>query len=160
MMATVEAMSERTAGGSPFVGENHKLQSSSHLEESRSGVAQEDPIFQDLMIHSPKSTLPLHNYYSEFRLGQGDPLLKAAMVKWPNTTTESAFNTTDDERLKKRKRQHKRLSDCTDLGAPLYDHTFWFFNDIVHIDKHKLVGLKAKSGEEEESENKERRDSI
>jgi hypothetical protein len=32
--------------------------------------------------------IPLHNYYSEFRLGHGDPLLKAAMSQWPCTTTD------------------------------------------------------------------------
>jgi hypothetical protein len=40
----------------------------------------------DHMIHCPKSALPLHSYYSEFRLGQGDPLLKAAMKRWPFAT--------------------------------------------------------------------------
>ena len=47
-----------------------------------------DPIFMDLMIHSPKSTLPLHSYYNEFRLGHGDPLIKAAMRSWPCTTVD------------------------------------------------------------------------
>eukprot|EP00980_Cylindrotheca_fusiformis_P008903 scaffold1900_cov123-Cylindrotheca_fusiformis.AAC.29 len=46
-----------------------------------------DPLYADLMTPA-NGDLPLHNYYSEFRLGQGDPLMKAAMKQWPCTTTE------------------------------------------------------------------------
>jgi hypothetical protein len=54
----------------------------------------EDPCFQRLTKSLTWSTdsasrcHALHNYYSEFRLGHGDPLLKAAMRNWPHTTTE------------------------------------------------------------------------
>lgn len=56
----------------------------------------EDPGFHDLVKPSSNGAdpaaglLPLHNYYSEFRLGHGDPLLKASMGSWPNTTTDFA----------------------------------------------------------------------
>ena len=101
------------------------------------GLGKEDPNYQDLMIHSPPAALPLHNYYSEFRLGQGDPLMKAAMEKWPYTSTEDE----PVEGMKKPKRKHPQKEGCNILA----DHTFWFFNDIVHIEKHKLVGSKPSS---------------
>jgi hypothetical protein len=60
--------------------------SDENFNQQGGGTIQQDPIFMDLMIHCPKSALPLHSYYSEFRLGQGDPLMKAAMKRWPFTT--------------------------------------------------------------------------
>eukprot|EP00934_Nitzschia_sp_Nitz4_P008082 Nitzschia sp. Nitz4//scaffold87_size112219//7785//8189//NITZ4_004057-RA/size112219-processed-gene-0.1-mRNA-1//1//CDS//3329559318//8072//frame0 len=46
-----------------------------------------DPLFVNMMVHLPKTMLPLHNYYSEFRLGQGDELFRAVMKSWPCTST-------------------------------------------------------------------------
>ena len=47
----------------------------------------EDPVYVDQMFKTSMAETGLHNYYQEFRLGQGDPLLKASMKQWPNTTT-------------------------------------------------------------------------
>ena len=106
------------------------------------GLGKEDPNYQDLMIHSTPNALPLHNYYSEFRLGQGDPLMKAAMETWPYTSTEEE----PVEATKKPKRKHAQKKQGCNILA---DHSFWFFNDIVHIEKHKLVGSKPASTSQE-----------
>ncbi|CAJ1969266.1 unnamed protein product [Cylindrotheca closterium] len=50
-----------------------------------------DPLFEQMMTPSTGENvqdLPLHNYYSEFRLGQGDPLLKSSMEGWSCTTVD------------------------------------------------------------------------
>ena len=91
--------------------------------------AKQDPLYQDLMIHSPKASLPLHNYYKEFRLGQGDPLMKAAMEKWPCTTTSGD----EDKGL-----QHGERP-CTTLCDPMSGHEMWSSNDVVHIEHGKVV---------------------
>lgn len=78
----------------------------------------EDPGFQVLTRSSsngsdPASSPPaLHNYYSEFRLGHGDPLLKAAMSTWPHTTTEYSSPTSP------RSSKAVRAGSCTTLLDP------------------------------------------
>jgi hypothetical protein len=65
--------------------------------------------------------MPLHSYYGEFRLGQGDPLFKAAMSQWPCTTTDF----TDPEVTPQR-----RVKSCTAVFEP---SSMMPFNDIVHL---------------------------
>jgi hypothetical protein len=134
-------------------------------EQEAAGVVHQDPIFQDLMIHTPKSTLPLHNYYSEFRLGQGDPLMKATMKKWPYTSTgddDEDNNNKEGEQPKQepvvRTRSLGHYPDHT-LADPSSGHQFWSFNDVVHIDQEgNLVGTNKRGDEHDNAaEAKERR---
>jgi hypothetical protein len=106
----------------------------------------EDPVYQSLMFHQcPKSTLPLHIYYSEFGLGQGDPLLKAAMKKWPYSTRDSEDEPVEvllKKPTRRRNREEKKRRNPNHPGDPFFDNIFWFFNDLVHFENHKLVGTK------------------
>jgi hypothetical protein len=163
----------RTATKTPTMKEIHKLANGDPLfdaarkweglntanqEEEAAGVVRQDPIFQDLMIHSPKSTLPLHNYYSEFRLGHGDPLMKASMKKWPFTTTGDEDKEAEQQKQEPavRTRSLGHYPDHT-LADPSSGHHFWSFNDVVHIDQEgKLVGTK-RGDDDAPAEAKERR---
>jgi hypothetical protein len=74
--------------------------------------------------------LPLHNYYGEFRLGQGDPLLKAAMDHWPCTTTDFSDPVVTPNRK-------NRPASCTALMDPASVASLLPFNDILmlhHLD--------------------------
>ena len=115
------------------------------------GLGKEDPNYQDLMMHSTEPNLPLRNYYSEFRLGQGDPLLRAAMANWPYTSVgDEAVQSTNKPKRKQKK--HPKPVPSAGSGDPLYDNSFWYFNDIVHIEKHKLVGSKPTLNDDEEKQ--------
>jgi hypothetical protein len=125
----------KTAKGDPLFDAARKLEGLSTVkkEQEAAGVVYRDPIFQDMMIHSPKSTLPLHNYYSEFRLGQGDPLMKAAMKKWPYTTTGDDEDKEAEQQKQEpvvRTRSLRHYSDHT-LADPSSGHRFWSINDVV-----------------------------
>ncbi len=97
----------------------------------------EDPSFQLLTRSATNGAdpasrlLPLHNYYSEFRLGHGDPLLKAAMSNWPNTTTDCS--SPDSPRSSK----SVRGGSCTALMDPSFTISKMPFSDVVPV--HKLV---------------------
>jgi hypothetical protein len=71
--------------------------------------------------------MPLHSYYGEFRLGHGDPLLKAAMQRWPCTTTDFA----EPESL------HRKTSvgdgSCSTLVNPCSSASMMPFNDIFKL---------------------------
>ena len=130
---------------------NHSHVEEHHLNNDRRRLHhQEDPILMDLMIHCPKSSsLPLHSYYSEFRLGQGDPLIKAAMKRWPFTTIP------DDENEEAQNHEQQNLiprtralaiPPCRVLSAPLSSSSLWLSSstesptatrrvqEIVHMD--------------------------
>jgi hypothetical protein len=150
----------KISNGDPLFDAARKWEglNTANKEQEAAGVVHQDPIFQDLMIHSPKSTLPLHNYYSEFRLGQGDPLMKAAMKKWPFTTTGDEDKETEQPKLEPvvRTRSLGRYPDHT-LADPSSGHQFWSFNDVVHIDQEgKLVGTK-RGDADDAADTKERR---
>jgi hypothetical protein len=71
--------------------------------------------------------VPLHNYYGEFRLGQGDPLMKAAMEQWPCTTTDFSEPVVNPNRK-------KRPASCTALLDPAFGASLLPFNDIVRLE--------------------------
>lgn len=84
-----------------------------------SPTARNDRLYDDLMGNSNPSSSGLHNYYTEFRLGQGDPLLKAAMKQWHNTTVDNEGEDND----------HIIIKKCTTLSNPLAGHQIWSKND-------------------------------
>lgn len=93
----------------------------------------EDTEYQQLMKStsmedaSSARLMPLHSYYGEFRLGHGDPLFKAAMQRWPCTTTDF----TEPESIA----NHRKRSDgsCNVLMDPSAAATVMPFNDIVRL---------------------------
>ncbi|KAL3905587.1 MAG: hypothetical protein SGARI_004388 [Bacillariaceae sp.] len=74
---------------------------------------------------SASRLMPLHSYYGEFRLGQGDPLLKSAMRQWPCTTTDFSDPESSNP-------SHSRgvTKSCTALMDP---SSMMPFNDIVNL---------------------------
>lgn len=105
--------------------------------------AKSDPLYKDLMTPATgqNDDLPLHNYYSEFRLGQGDPLMKASMGQWPYTTT-------DEDRQPKvpspkldcgKKCTAVGFPACSTVAAPNRTTSSLLFNDVVHIENNCLV---------------------
>jgi hypothetical protein len=125
----------KTAKGDPLFDAARKWEglNTVNKEHEAAGMVHQDPIFQDMMIHTPKSTLPLHNYYSEFRLGQGDPLLKAAMKKWPYTTTGDDEDTEAEQQKQEQVVRTRSLGHYPDhtLADPSSGHRFWSINDVV-----------------------------
>ncbi|KAL3944090.1 MAG: hypothetical protein SGBAC_001821 [Bacillariaceae sp.] len=111
-----------------------------------------DPLFEQMMAPSSGGNaqdLPLHSYYSEFRIGQGDPLLKASMQGWACTSI-------DGEETKPPQKLATHLDsgeNCdvvgfpavsavgfpneTALAAPLKNASL-LLNDVVHIEKQSL----------------------
>jgi hypothetical protein len=105
-----------------------------------------DPLYADLMAPADgqSNSLPLHNYYSEFRLGQGDPLMKAAMKQWPYTSTEGdeTPKPITPESIKPDKGENCNIVGfpvCSAVAAPLQTTSSLLFNDIVHIEKQNLA---------------------
>lgn len=113
-------------------------------------TAQKDPLFEQMMTPSTGENvqdLPLHNYYGEFRMGHGDPLMKASMEGWNCTTV-------DGKQTKQKRPTH--LDDgenCDALGFPAASEVGFpnetaiaaplkpaavLLNDVVHIDKQSL----------------------
>jgi hypothetical protein len=86
-----------------------------------------DPLFREVRHHDPRpdQILPI---YSEFRLGHGDPMMKAAMKHWhddmiPHSPRPPPFETT-------KPRRRSLLS----LGPPLYQWTH-YFTDVLNLEK-------------------------
>ena len=101
--------------------------------ESRTRTIETDPVYREVCYHDPRPTQVVPRY-EEFRLGHGDPLLKAAMwhhkqdmIFTPNSPRPSIDSgSVDAERIK-----------STALSLPIYD---WapYYTDVVHLDKTKL----------------------
>mmetsp|Transcript_18483 Transcript_18483/g.45804 ORF Transcript_18483/g.45804 Transcript_18483/m.45804 type:complete len:124 (-) Transcript_18483:127-498(-) len=122
------------------------------MTASASANPKKDPLFEQMMTPSTGENvqdLPLHNYYSEFRIGQGDPLLKASMEGWSCTTV-------DGKKTKKAQKHVTHLDhgeDCdavgfpaasavgfpneTAIAAPLKTASL-LLDDVVHIEKQSL----------------------
>ena len=114
-------------------------------------TAKKDPLFEQMMAPTTDANvqdLPLHNYYSEFRVGQGDPLMKASMEGWSCTTV-------DGKETKQKQPTHlDHGENChvvgfpaasavgfpneTAIAAPLQTTASLLLNDVVHIDKQSL----------------------
>ena len=65
-----------------FVNE-WSLETKEEQKHSSNGI--QDPCYLGATSNTSEA-LPLHSYYSEYRWGHGDPLMLAAMKRWPYTT--------------------------------------------------------------------------
>jgi hypothetical protein len=86
-----------------------------------------DPLFREVRHHDPRpdQILPI---YSEFRLGHGDPMMKAAMKHWHDDLLPHSPRPPPYETTKPRRRS------ILSLGPPLYQWTH-YFTDVLNLEK-------------------------
>mmetsp|Transcript_43333 Transcript_43333/g.105008 ORF Transcript_43333/g.105008 Transcript_43333/m.105008 type:complete len:233 (+) Transcript_43333:332-1030(+) len=127
-----------------------------------------DPNFEGLLNSSVATTATtttmsgsgsappaMHTYYNEFRLGHGDPLIKAAMKRWPCATTDYSLpECPDSPKIHNQRKQMKlqraqgspvsvscrTLSESVprDLVNVPTSSNMWPFVDIVELDHLNL----------------------
>ena len=86
--------------------------------------------------------LPLHSYYSEYRWGHGDPLMMAAMKRWPYTTVP------EDQQMRHLPRtQALAIPPCRTIIDPSIMSVRGLPHDMMHMDN---VGHIEQSGAEGE----------
>ena len=106
------------------------------FKRSNSGGVEPDPVFREVCYHDPRPTQIVPRY-GEFRLGHGDPILKAAM----NHHTKDMIFTPNSPRPSIGKESVDRqniVKNLQQLSLPIYDYTP-YYTDVVHLDRTALA---------------------
>lgn len=111
---------------------------------------EQDPAYKNLVKREGQQGA-LHNYYSEFRLGHGDPLMKSSMESWPYTSTKSEDEELVHDSKNRRPDNGKRVTTvslpyCSTVSNPLASP--FVVTDILNVDKREIAKEEKAPSEE------------